>query len=367
MKTIFVTGGHLIPALAVMRQMQKSGNWRIYYLGRKHSMEGENALSLEYQQLRDDPSIIFLNLNLGRIQPKFLVNVGQSLVALSKIPIGIFESLFYLLKYQPKIILTFGGFLAVPLAIWGWFLGIPVATHEQTMTTGRANKIISIFAKKIFLSWQANLADFPASKTVFTGNPLPAEIFRHQFSAHRNLKTIFITGGKTGSHVLNSVVYDDLDYLTSKYQLIHQIGESSFHDFERLRDKAGKLGLKLKNYQPIKFLSPNNFIDILEKSDLVISRSGANVITHLAYGGKVAILIPIPWSKEAEQLKNAKMLAQFGGAVIVPEEEFQPPRLNSLLDEMTDNFSCYQRAALKAKKLITRDAAVKIVSEIEKL
>jgi UDP-N-acetylglucosamine--N-acetylmuramyl-(pentapeptide) pyrophosphoryl-undecaprenol N-acetylglucosamine transferase len=58
------------------------------------------------------------------------------------------------LKIKPDIILSFGGYLAVPVVFVGWLLGIPSVTHEQTAVVGYANKFVSLFAKRILLTWK---------------------------------------------------------------------------------------------------------------------------------------------------------------------------------------------------------------------
>ena len=61
--------------------------------------------------------------------------------------------------------MSFGGYLAVPVVVAGWFLGIPSITHEQTVVAGYANKVIAFFAKRILVSWPQSQSNFPKKKT----------------------------------------------------------------------------------------------------------------------------------------------------------------------------------------------------------
>ena len=142
MKKIFITGGHFAPAKAVI---DKLSGWEIFYLGRKYAMEDEKTEALEFREIKNAH---YLVITTGRLQRKFFVNWSQSVKALLKIPWGFIQSFFYLLKYRPDVILSFGGYVALPVVINAWFLDIPVITHEQTKSLGLANKIIALLAKK---------------------------------------------------------------------------------------------------------------------------------------------------------------------------------------------------------------------------
>lgn len=324
-KKIFVIGGHYTPAKAVIDLL--INKYQIFYLGRKYAMEDDPALALEYQSLNGLKNLTYLVLTTGRLQRKFFVNPVQSIKAFLKIFIGFFQSLYYLLKYRPNLILSFGGYLALPVVICGWLFGIPVLTHEQTKVSGLANRIIAKFAKK-----------------VLTGNPIRKEILDL-----KPVKTsgIFVTGGNQGSHVINMAAKD----LFKKYKIVLQTGDSKFNDYETLKRDG-----------VYKFLDAKNMAKFLNEADLVISRAGANIVTELAYLGKPAILIPIPWSSGNEQMLNANFLKNAGTAEILEQKDLTGENLLKLVDFMFANLKKYQH-----KIPVKTDAAEEIVKECEKL
>src|SRR3990170_2659026 len=154
-----VTGGHMTPAVAVLEELFKKEretkeSVRILYVGRKYAMEGDRSTpSVEYQYILR-LGVSFASLVTGRVQRVF---TWYTIPSLLKIPIGFFHALFILLRFRPDAILSFGGYIAVPVVVTGWLLGIPIVTHEQTLTFGRANKVIEVFAKKIAVSWEDSL------------------------------------------------------------------------------------------------------------------------------------------------------------------------------------------------------------------
>src|SRR3989338_6054382 len=56
---------------------------------------------------------------------------------------GFLQALFLLLMIRPKFIVSFGGYLSVPIVIAGWFLHIDSVSHEQTVVAGWANRAIA--------------------------------------------------------------------------------------------------------------------------------------------------------------------------------------------------------------------------------
>lgn len=333
MKKVFITGGHFAPAKAVLSKLT---GWKVFYVGRKCSMEGEKALALEYLELHDKNNITYLCLTTGRLQRKFLVNIGQSIWSLFKIPIGFTEALYWLVRYQPDVVLSFGGYVAVPVVVGAWLLGIPVATHEQTKTVGLANRIIRLFGAKV----------------LETGNPLREEILKAKV---QRTDLIYITGGNQGSHVINRAIFEIVPKLVKKYHVLHQTGDSSYGDFEKAP--------KIANYEARKFLTAEESAQVLAKAYIVVSRAGANTVEELAYLGKPAILVPIGWAREDEQEKNAETLAKVGLAEIVPEEQLSGKKLLETIEKITRNYDEYKAAAKMARELVHPEAAERIVAE----
>ena len=341
LKRIFVTGGHYTPAKAVMDKLggepaspAKRGEYEIFYVGRRYAMEDSKALALEYQELRNLSNLRYLSITTGRLQRKFFVNVGQSIKALLKIPVGFLQACWWVIWFRPNLVLSFGGYVAVPVVLAAWLWDIPVLTHEQTQTIGLANRIIRLLGAKV----------------LDVGNPLRPEILTAKPSA---TNTIFITGGNQGAVVINQAVEKIIDKLTKKYFVIHQTGDYEIK--------------KIKNYLPQKFFNGSEMANNLAKAKIVISRAGANIVSEIAYLGKPAVLIPIPWSGGNEQFKNAQKLAGTGLVEILEQENLTGERLLEIVNKIDRSYKSYVIHAADAGKLVDTDAAKKIAGEVEKL
>ncbi len=366
MKKIVLTGGHLAPALAVIEELKKEGGLKIYYFGRKYSLEGEKVLSAE-SKIIPSMGIEFIPITTGRLQRKFTRYTVPSLL---KVPLGFFQSLYYLLRIKPKLVCSFGGYISVPVVIASWLLGIPILTHEQTSVFGLASKINSFFASKIAVSFSESLRYFPKDKVVLTGNPIRPEVFQIKKPSHFTLRPsclplIYITGGNQGSHVINMAVVEILPKLLKHYRVIHQTGE---RDYPQITNYKLEIAEKLRErYFISPFIDPHDIGWVLNKADLIISRAGANIVCEVAALGKPALFIPIPWVYQNEQEKNAQMLVKAGTAEILPQEKLNGEVLLTKISQMTKNLLKYKRNAKRAQEIVRLDSASRIVAELNDL
>lgn len=315
-KTLIFTGGHHNSALTVAIKLREQG-WNIVWLGHRHSMWKDTSDSAEYKEVTA-AGIRFYDLKAGKLYRTF------NPFKLIRIPLGFIQSLFFFLKIKNiKGIYSSGGYLAVPVVICGWFLGIPSVTHEQTVVAGLANRLIAIFAKKIAVTWSSSLSRYPQNKAVLTGLPLRPEIL--------NLKRhpghiLYITGGKQGSHVINETIFKALPQLLDNFTVVHQTGSSSVHN-----DYQKALNLRYPNYHVYDYLPISQLAPVLSQAQVIITRAGAHTVYELAYLKIPSVTIPIPWASHDEQNQNAKLLADHQLSIILPEANLNPDTLLSSL------------------------------------
>lgn len=359
---IAIIGGHLAPALSVLEVLPKSTE--VLFIGRKYALEGDSGLSLEYKAITA-LNIPFVELNTGRWQRKL---TKFTLFSLMKIPFGIIKSFFVLIKFRPDVVLGFGGYVSVPVAFCAMLLGIPIIIHEQTMGAGVANKIISQFAEKVCISWKSSGKYFPKDKVVLTGNPMRNfSVLNFKFSIFNNkLPTIFVTGGSSGSHFINVLVEKIIRKLLVDYNVIHQTGGTrEFRDFERLELLRKNLPEKLSdNYILEKFIDPSEIGDLLNLSSLVICRAGMNTVSELIYFQKPALLIPLPFSQNNEQVKNAEFLVEIGLGVVFQQSKLDGEKLLQSVRLMFHNINKYKVNKEGLKNLPDKNAAKNIINVI---
>lgn len=341
---ILITGAHFTPAVAVIEELKKTQGVEIVYVGRRTTLEGDSTPS---QESRVIPSlgVKFIPIITGRLQRSFTI---YTITSILKIPIGFMQSFWIVLKEKPDVILSFGGYVGLPLVLIGWLFSIPTMIHEQTLVSGLANKISSIFADKIALSFNNPQM---VRKKIFTGNPLRKEIINPSqtvpsdyqklflIAKKEKLPVIVVMGGNQGSHTINKIIEEILEKLLKLACIIHVSGDNKFKDFENLEK------LQNEKYLVKKWIG-KEYGMILSKVDLVISRAGANTLTELAYMGKPALVIPFEPLYQDEQNKNAKYFEKLGFVRILPQSKLSS---NSLLENVKNIIKYLSELKEKAK------------------
>jgi UDP-N-acetylglucosamine--N-acetylmuramyl-(pentapeptide) pyrophosphoryl-undecaprenol N-acetylglucosamine transferase len=304
-KTIVITGTHHTPAIEIIKLLKLDPlfNWEIHYIGHLTSRDTHLNNTI-IPMLKTN----FHHISCGKFHRQSLLST------LSGIPLiitGFFQSIKLINQIKPDIVISFGGYVSVPVIITSFLFRIPSITHEQTLTISLATKINSYFVKKIALSFDnySQYKHFPASKVIVTGNPIRTEIFKNTSPLFSHLETaikkkplIYVTGGSQGSEFINRLIVNNLPKLT-KFTIIHQTGQT---DLPKISKQIKKLGYK--NYFPISYVDYNNIGWVLNHCAFVISRSGANSCLDLHVLNKKAILIPLPIAQQNEQLLNALWL-----------------------------------------------------------
>ncbi|HLD01569.1 MAG TPA: UDP-N-acetylglucosamine--N-acetylmuramyl-(pentapeptide) pyrophosphoryl-undecaprenol N-acetylglucosamine transferase [Patescibacteria group bacterium] len=358
-------GGHFASALAVIESLQ--GRASVTVIGRKYALEGDLALSFEYQ-MAEALHIPFISLKTGRLQRKISPHTFLSLL---KVPSGLWHAHKILRELLPDVLVSFGGYVAFPVVLAAFTQRIPIVLHEQTLEAGLANRLSTPFASKICVSWRTSESFFPKNKTIFTGLPLRKTILRPVnkpsivVSEGRG-KSIYITGGSSGAHAINVLIEKSLDKLLEKYILYHQTGDARvFGDFERLSFYRRSLSKeKQQRYFLSKFLSPEDAGWFLSNADLVICRSGMNTVSELLYYGKPCLLIPLPYGQRNEQKMNASLLYTIGIAEVVNQQIITPEMFLEKITTMMHTLSDYKKNATEAKSMLQIDATEQVIQAI---
>lgn len=364
---ILITGGHLAPALAVVEELKKTKpDAEVIFVGRKYALDSEKTISLEYKEV-SKRKIPFVSLQAGRLTKVLSIKSIRSFI---RIPLGFFNAFFIINKYRPDIILSFGGYLALPLVFWGYFFKSKIYTHEQTIKPGRANKIIGFYAKKVFIAFDESKKYFSQKKVVVTGNPIRETVLvirKKPFEIKKDRPVIYITGGSLGSHSINEHIKKILVRLLDKYIVIHQIGETKeYQDYEKLVELKNNLSEEYgKRYFPVKHFYEDEIGYIYSLTDLVVGRAGANTFFELIKLKKPAVFIPLPWSSGKEQQFHAEIFAKNHIGEIFHQIETSD-KLLRIIGKMIENIEEYKKNFKLLNHLYNKNASQYIIKEIFK-
>ncbi len=354
---LLITGGHPTPALAVIDEiLAHHPGIRVTFVGRRNVNTRERANSLEYQEVIAR-KIQFTHTSTMR---------GKRGVI--ELPYRTLQSIELLQTEKPDAVLSFGGYIGVPICIAAYLLKIPVFLHEQTMRPGTANIRLAKIASKVMISFPQTQKYFDKKKTVVTGNPIRQQMFHVSSTAkfaYLLKPIILVQGGNLGSHSVNIHIFSILPKLVEKYSVIHQVGNvKEFGDWENAQETHLSLPNELKNrYFPIQHLSTQEMAEAYAQAEIVISRSGASTITELIALRKPAVLIPLPWSAHGEQLAQAKLLAEAGVAEIFDQEK-SSKELLGCIQKIADHVQSYSDHYDSFAQIYDPQAAEKILHTI---
>ncbi|MFZ2199179.1 MAG: glycosyltransferase, partial [Microgenomates group bacterium] len=228
----------------------------------------------------------------------------------------------------PSAVLSFGGYIGGTVAIAAKLLGIPIFLHEQTVTAGRANKLIGKLANRVYLTWPESSKYFAASKTEVVGLPLRDNILhgtRKQLFTRRK-PTLLVMGGKQGAHALNKFVFSHLDDLLREFNLVHQTGTNSLtSDYDQACTYQAGLGSLSDCYLPLGYITEGEIGHYLYSADIYLGRSGAHICYELGITATPSILVPLMTTHDHEQYKNGRILEKAGIGLILSQGDLTFP------------------------------------------
>jgi UDP-N-acetylglucosamine--N-acetylmuramyl-(pentapeptide) pyrophosphoryl-undecaprenol N-acetylglucosamine transferase len=224
---------------------------------------------------------------------------------------------------------------------------------------------------RVAVTFAASAPAFPAAKVVVTGNPIRPALLGgrrarafERFGLDPTVPLTYVTGGALGAHRVNRVVGAALGALLPMTQLVHQAGDNAQGDLGWLKGEAARLAPALRARYRVTAHVGDELGDLYAAASLVVGRAGAGTVTELAALGLPSILVPLPGARGDEQTANARVLADAGAAVLLPERELTPERLIAEVRVLLGEPARLHAMAGRARTLATPDAAERLVDLI---
>lgn len=346
------SGGHVYPGLAVLEELRDRGALEAAgWVGTPHGIESEI--------LRDFPWISFFPLpcrGLARRRPwtwpAFLATTASALP----------RALSVLRDFRPDVVLGMGGYPSFAPVLAAAILGIPRAIHEQNATLGLANRLLLPLVNRAFLS-------FPDTKGL-PGRPRHLEVtglpIRKGFLTSAGTPAggeLVVMGGSQGSQALVNAV------LRAAPRLARLPGLRLRLLVGRAAD-PGEVEARLRDVGLSRFLVERFTTDmpgVLRRARLVVARAGASTVAELSAAGKPAILVPWPRAAGGHQEANARILAEVGGCVLLPEKRLREMDLGELVEKLWRNEERLRQMASAAQRTALPNAASRVAQALIEL
>ncbi|HEX2860912.1 MAG TPA: UDP-N-acetylglucosamine--N-acetylmuramyl-(pentapeptide) pyrophosphoryl-undecaprenol N-acetylglucosamine transferase [Lacunisphaera sp.] len=303
------TGGHLSPGVALAEALVARGHTVTLLISHK---KVDARLSEKY------PKLTFERVHGAPfgLRPRKLMRFGWEQGQ------GLLFSLNLIRRVKPDVIIGFGGFTNAGVVLAGRFRGVPVALHEANRVPGRATRVLSRFARRLYLPPGVRLPGRLGLMVRHTGLPVRSEIVRLSRAEARErlgvdpaLKFLVVLGGSQGASPLNHWVEQNLAALAQEGVQVWCVTGADKAEVE-IRELRGRNGLTVRAW-----LEP--FSDrmglLMSAADLAVSRAGAGTLAELVRCETPAMLVPYPHAADNHQQANATYFEQQGGGVLIAE------------------------------------------------
>ena len=344
------TGGHIVPGLAVAREMQSRG-WSVSWLGTRSGME---------QKLVPPAQIPLDAIGFSGLRGKGLLHTLTGGLRLLK---AFWECLGILRRRGADAVLGMGGYVCFPGGLMASLLNKPLVLVNADASLLLSNKSLLPVADAVAFGFDGDDAR-RTKRALVTGNPvreaialLPAPAAR--FAGRGGPLKLLVVGGSLGAKVLNDTLPLALQRLAAAQRPVvtHQTGAAHF---DAVRAAYARSGVEA---EVLPFI--DDMATLLADCDLIVCRAGAVTVSELCAAGVASVLVPLIVSTTSHQRANAAWMAGHGAAIHLPQAELSAERLAELLQSL--DRPALLAMAERARGLARADAAARVADEIERL
>lgn len=353
------TAGHVLPALAVADGLVTRGHPRssVHYVGAQRGIETRLVPATGYPHTFLD--VVGFQRSLSRRNLGFVPKMWRARA----------QAIELLRDLRPRVVVSVGGYASMPAVFAARKLDIPVVVVTYDKRPGRASAVAARRAAAV----AAAFPDSPLPGARLTGAPLRRSIVevdrsRDRLAAREALGlpadrfVVAVTGGSQGSGVVNAAVAGLVERRATDTGLAvrHVVGERFVTDAMSARDGSAGILYQVIGYE-------DQMPQVYAAADVLVGRGGASTVCEVAAVGIPAVLVPWSGAAEDHQTENVRWLSGAGAAVLVPEAELTPERLDAEIDRLRTDGAAREALAARAHDLgaVHRsDALVALVEEV---
>jgi UDP-N-acetylglucosamine--N-acetylmuramyl-(pentapeptide) pyrophosphoryl-undecaprenol N-acetylglucosamine transferase len=343
------TGGHTYPAIAVAQELQRRGH-HVRFVGGKRGIEGRVVPAAGFE----------IDLLPGRgLQRRLTI---ENVAALWGAASAVVRAIAIVRRTRPRVVVGFGGYASLPCVLAARLLRVPVVVHEQDAAPGLANRWGVRFGARAAVS----LPDTPLPGATLTGNPVRAAFadLEREPRADGAPALVAVFGGAQGARTINRAALGCYDGWRARADLAvhHVCGPRNLDpctaELDAARRADDRLQYELVGYE-------ERMDRVYARAALAVCRSGAGTIAELTAVGLPAVLVPLPGAPSDHQTRNAETLERAGAAVMLRDDECDPPRLDSVVTSLLGQPERLAAMGAAARRLGKRDAAACLADLVE--
>jgi len=342
------TGGHVIPALAIARELRTHYTAEALFVGTARGLENRLV-----------PAAGF-NLRLIEVGALNRVSFATRVRTLFGLPLAIWESRRLVAEFKPDVMIGVGGYASGPAMAAAILRRVPTLAFEPNVVPGFANRRIAPFVSAAAVYFEDTKTYFRNARV--TGVPVRPEFFQLPPRPPQSAPSLLIFGGSQGARAINRAMTAALPALKEKLpnlQIAHQTGERDFTEVQAAYQQAGVSA------------AVSRFIDDMPsafaRADLLLCRSGASTVAEVTAAAKPAVLVPFPLAADDHQKRNAQALETAGAAVMIEERDLTPSCLAETIAALLADRARLAAMGTAARKLSHPNAARDIAQMVARL
>ncbi len=361
------TGGHINPAVAAAQRIRTlMPDAGILFVGASDNMEME-LVPREGFPIR---GITVGNLHRSLRPDEMLHNMRSGLLLNRSLR----EAGRIIREFRPDAALGTGGYVCWPVLRAAAARGVPTLLHEANALPGLTTRMLERHVDRMMVAFEESRKGYRHPDRVLTvGMPVRSgfrEISREEARRQLGLDgrpLILSFGGSLGAVRLNAAVaaLAAENEKNGAFRLLHATGggEEGLKAMRALLAEAGAPEPKLTELRPYIYDMPA----AMAAADLILCRAGASTLGELCAAGRPAVLVPYPYATGNHQEKNARVLAEAGGARVLADAELTPEALSALVKELLGDPQGLRAMGEALRGLDRPDALDRIVEETLKL
>jgi UDP-N-acetylglucosamine--N-acetylmuramyl-(pentapeptide) pyrophosphoryl-undecaprenol N-acetylglucosamine transferase len=345
------TGGHIIPAIAVARELTRNHNGEILFLGTERGLETRLVPQAGY------PLEL---IHVGQLKNVSLLTRARTLLDL---PLSLWRCRQLLRSFRPHVVVGVGGYASGPAMAAAVFDRLPTLAFEPNAYPGLANRIIGKHVS-------AAAVNFPPAAKFFrnaevTGIPVREEFLSLPARTRGAPPHLLVFGGSQGARSLNMTMPKIAAQLLGTVAGLTILHQSGPRQLEATRSAYLNSRAPGDRYRVSAFLDDMPLC--FAAADLVLARSGASTVAELAAAGKPSLLVPFPRAADDHQRKNADVMVKAGAAELLLESNLNEETLLAALVALFADRERLTAMSLKARSQAHPEAASKIAERIAEL
>ena len=308
------TGGHVIPALAIARELRDGHGAEVRFVGTARGLETRLVPQAGFP------------LELIRVGQLKNVSLATRLRTLFDLPLGVMRCVELLRGFKPDVVVGVGGYASGPAMMAAILLRVPSMAFEPNAVPGLANRLVGKWVTAAAVNFEETKRYFRGARV--TGIPVRREFFAIAPRAGV-ARRLLVFGGSQGARVFNEVMPKIAGRLLTEFpelEIVHQAGGRHGVSAHETYERAGLLGESVERRVRVQpYL--DGMVEEIAAADLILCRSGASSVAELAAAGRAAVLVPFPQAADDHQRKNAEAFVAAGAAEMIVEAELNEERL----------------------------------------